>query len=50
MSWQIALSMSIGIVWAGIFVYLLWLQARIGKLQSELQRLSQDRPSRLPTE
>jgi CcmD family protein len=45
MSWQIALSMSIGIVWVGIFIYLLWLHARIGKLQSELQRLSQDQPS-----
>jgi CcmD family protein len=32
--------MSIGIVWAGVFIYLLWLHLRIGKLQSELRQLT----------
>lgn len=41
MSWQIALSISILIVWVGIFAYLLWLQARIAKLQKRLHDLEQ---------
>ncbi|MFN3691128.1 MAG: CcmD family protein [Fimbriimonadales bacterium] len=39
MNWQTALSISILIVWAGIFAYLLWLQGRMAKLQKRLQEL-----------
>lgn len=39
MNWQTALSISILIVWAGVFVYLLWLQGRMAKLQKRLQEL-----------
>ena len=41
MSWQTALSISILIVWAGIFVYLLWLQGQMARLQKRLRDLEQ---------
>jgi CcmD family protein len=41
MSWQTALSISILIVWAGIFAYLLWLQGRMARLQRRLRDLEQ---------
>ncbi len=41
MNWQTALTLSILIVWAGIFAYLLWLQARIAKLQKRLQEFEE---------
>ncbi|MGQ9657987.1 MAG: CcmD family protein [Fimbriimonadales bacterium] len=41
MSWQTALSISILIVWAGIFAYLLWLQGRMARLQRRLHDLEQ---------
>ena len=41
MSWQTALSISILIVWAGIFAYLLWLQGRMARLQNRLRDLEQ---------
>ena len=46
MSWQTALSISILIVWAGVFAYLLWLQGRIARLQKRLRDLEQARGER----